>query len=177
KRDFLVITGDAQCQTVEGQYELSKKIIELAQKYNVKEIWTLGGFAIGIPLTRKPRVFTTTTNNELLKRVLEEENTRVTGGPVVGANGLVLGVGKLYGMDGGCLLGETPGFMPDPIASKEVLTVLARIQRVEWDLANLDELAKKAEEKAKKMAGAWEERTPEEGEVPATQRKQPSYFG
>lgn len=177
KRDFLVITGDAQCQTVEGQYELSKKIIELAQKYNVKEIWTLGGFAIGVPLTGKPRVFTTTTNNELLKRVLEEENTRVTGGPVVGANGLVLGVGKLYGMDGGCLLGETPGFMPDPIASKEVLTVLARIQGVEWDLTSLDELAKKAEEKAKKMAGVWDERTQAEGEVPPTQRKQPSYFG
>jgi len=177
KKDFLVITGDAQCQTIEGQYELSTKIIEIAQKYKVKEIWTLGGFAIGIPLTRKPRVFTTTTSEELLKKVLKEENTKETNGPVVGANGLVLGVGKLNGMDGGCLLGETPGFMPDPIASKEILNVLGKIQGVEWDLSNLDELAKKAVEKAKKMAGVWEEKAPGEEGVPGTPQEQPSYFG
>ena len=33
------------------------------------------------------------------------------GGGIVGASGLLLGLGKLRGFQGACLMGETPGYL------------------------------------------------------------------
>jgi hypothetical protein len=43
KNDLLVLVGDFQGSTQEGQYELSYNILEFAQKLNVSALYTLGG--------------------------------------------------------------------------------------------------------------------------------------
>jgi uncharacterized protein len=39
-------------------------------------------------------------------------------GGIVGMNGLIIGIAKLRGMQGTCLLGETSGYVIDAKASK-----------------------------------------------------------
>ncbi|MBS7621849.1 PAC2 family protein, partial [Candidatus Bathyarchaeota archaeon] len=36
ENDLILFTGDSQAQTIEGQYEISNRILDFAQKYGVK---------------------------------------------------------------------------------------------------------------------------------------------
>jgi proteasome assembly chaperone (PAC2) family protein len=67
------------------------------------------------------------------------------GGPIIGISGLLLGHGKLRGMDGLCLLGETHGMVVDHRSAKAVLEVLVNILGIKVDMANLEQRAKETE--------------------------------
>jgi len=45
--DLLIIAGDHQSTTTEGHYEICNIFLDMAEKYNVKRIYTLGGYGIG----------------------------------------------------------------------------------------------------------------------------------
>ncbi|MDY6774344.1 MAG: PAC2 family protein, partial [Candidatus Nanohaloarchaea archaeon] len=73
-------------------------------------------------------------------------------GQIIGASGLLLGIGERYGMNGICLLGETPGFLlSDPKATEEVLNVLEELLDVDLDYDNLDEKVEEVEEVMKRI--------------------------
>ena len=81
-------------------------------------------------------------------------------GIIIGASGLMLGLAKLRGMDGICLIGETIGrsMFTDTRAAKSVLAVISKMVKIKIDMADIDrrshELAKaivKAEEIEKTM--------------------------
>ncbi|NIW20137.1 proteasome assembly chaperone family protein, partial [candidate division KSB1 bacterium] len=59
-------------------------------------------------------------------------------GHIFGLAGLLLGLGKLRGMRGFCLLAETPGLYPDATAAREVLRVVCKMLRLKVDLSRLD---------------------------------------
>ena len=56
----------------------------------------------------------------------------------MGASGLLLGLGRLYGMKSVGLLGETSGYFVDPKGAQAVLEVLTRILDVKIDLSELE---------------------------------------
>jgi hypothetical protein len=60
------------------------------------------------------------------------------GSGIVGASGLLLGLGKLYDMRAVCLMGETSGYFVDPKGAQAVLEVLANILDVKIDYAELE---------------------------------------
>jgi hypothetical protein len=68
------------------------------------------------------------------------------GGPIIGAAGLLLGLGRLRGLRGICLLGETHGIVVDHRAAQAVLEVLTEILGVKLDLSNLEQRAKMTKE-------------------------------
>ena len=47
-------------------------------------------------------------------------------GGISGMNGIIIGMAELLGMDGACLLGETSGYLVDPVASQAVLEALSQ---------------------------------------------------
>ena len=49
------------------------------------------------------------------------------GGGIVGASGLLLGLGELRGIDAACLMGVTSGYLVDPKSAQAVLKVLCKI--------------------------------------------------
>src|SRR2546429_3868391 len=53
--DLVLLTGDYQGLTPEGQYELSDFILKELQKLGVRRVFTLGGYGMGRMVT-KPRV-------------------------------------------------------------------------------------------------------------------------
>jgi proteasome assembly chaperone (PAC2) family protein len=74
-------------------------------------------------------------------------------GTIVGASGLLIGLGRHYGMKGICLLGETVGLpiIPDPKSAEEVLKVLMKVLGIKLDTSKLDKKVKEMEEFIKKM--------------------------
>jgi len=53
-RDLVLLTGDYQGLTPEGQYELSDFILRELKKLGVRRIFTLGGYGMAIRRARRP---------------------------------------------------------------------------------------------------------------------------
>jgi uncharacterized protein (TIGR00162 family) len=148
--DLLFLIGDSQAQTIEGQYEVTSSILDLAQKLKTKMVITIGGFRQEAQDT--PRVMAVATNSELLEKALDAKATASpSGNPIVGTAGLLLGLAKFKKIDALCLLGETRGYLADPAAAKSVLETLQRIIGLEVDLSGLDSQILKAQELVTKM--------------------------
>jgi hypothetical protein len=138
--DIVIMIGDYQGLTPDGQYELSDKTLKIAKDLGVRRIFTLGGYGLG-KMIDKPRVLGAATDIELVE---EMKNFGVTfskgepGSGIVGASGLLLGLGNLYGMRSVCLMGETSGYFVDPKGAQAVLEVLAKILGVKIDFTELE---------------------------------------
>jgi len=150
--DLILLTGDSQAQTINGQYEMVEKILDFVQECGVRTIVTLGGYyAAGE--NNLPEVICASTNPVLQSKMLKAGATHSpTGNPIVGAAGLFLGLTRLRGMDAACLLGETTGYVPDPRAAKSVLMVLRNALDIKIDLNDLDETIKKSDGILKNVA-------------------------
>jgi uncharacterized protein (TIGR00162 family) len=141
--DIVILIGDYQGLTPDGQYELSDKTLKMAQELGVKRIFTLGGYGLG-KMIEKPRVLGAATDPELVDEMKKQGVTFSKGEPgsgIVGASGLLLGLGNLYGMRSVCLMGETSGYFVDPKGAQAVLEVLAKILDVKIDFTELESKA------------------------------------
>jgi hypothetical protein len=151
KRDLIVMTGDSQSISPEGHYDIAVNVLEFAKKLGVKEIITLGGFAEGKEI-KQPRVIGAVNDIKLVKKYKKydiEFSDEHPIGTIVGASGLLLGIGKLYDIDGLCLMGETVGLplLTDPKAADAVLKVLVKVLDVKVDLGKLEKIIEEMEEK------------------------------
>ncbi|UCE73345.1 MAG: proteasome assembly chaperone family protein [Methanomassiliicoccales archaeon] len=172
QKDLIILIGDYQGMTPEGQYELASKVLDVAKEFGVKKIFTLGGYGMG-KVVKYPRVLGATTTDELVKEMMEYGITFPKGEPgsgIVGASGLLLGLGKLMGMESVCLMGETSGYFADPKAAQAVLEVLTKILNVKIDFKELEMKAKEIDYMASKLKDL--ERTMTEG-----QEEDLNYFG
>ncbi|NJF25500.1 proteasome assembly chaperone family protein [Thermococcus sp. Bubb.Bath] len=159
-RDLIIITGDQQVPPTDslGHYEVIGKMLDLVQELGVREIITMGGYQVP-ELQGEPKVLAAVTHEELVehyKEKLEGCSVEVTwredeGGAIVGAAGLLLGMGKLRSMYGISLLWESLGYIVDPKAAKAVLSAVAKILGIEIDMKALDERAKETEEILQKV--------------------------
>ena len=147
QRDIVLLTGDYQGLSSQGQYELVESILDIIQGLGVKQMFTLGGYGLGREI-KEPKVLFATTDVRLVKNMKKYGavfKKNEPGGGIIGASGLLLGLGKLRGMIGTCFMGETPGYLVDPKSAKAVLKVLTKVVNVEIDLSRLEEKAKEIE--------------------------------
>ena len=145
ENDFILLTGDSQAQTIEGQFEVANSILDFAEKKKVKTIITLGGYRNEVEGT--PKVVAVSTNPALFERALKARAISSDAGtPIVGTAGLLLGLAKFRKIDAVCLLGETRGYLPDPKTAKSVIEVLQGILDVNVDLKGLDEEIERSKE-------------------------------
>jgi len=147
QRDIVFLTGDYQGLSSQGQYELAEAILDIIQNLGVKQIFTLGGYGLGREI-KEPKVLFATTDASLVKTMktygaVFKKNE--PGGGIIGASGLLLGLGKLRGLAGTCFMGETPGYLVDPKSAKAVLKVLMKAVNIDVDLSRLEEKAKEIE--------------------------------
>ncbi len=142
-RDFIILVGNTQGLSPEGQYSLCGDILDFVEPFGVKELFTLGGLATGQPV-EDTKVFGAATDTEKIE-ILEEVGVEIrsSDGGIIGASGLFLGLGQLRGMSGACLMGETPGYFIDAQAAEAILIKLSKLLKIE---VSTDELEKRAEE-------------------------------
>jgi len=141
--DIIFLTGDYQGLTPEGQYELSDFVLNLAKEWKVNLIFTLGGYGIG-KMIEKPRVLGAATDSQLVEEMKGKGVVFSKGEPgsgIVGASGLLLGMGKIEGVKAVCLMGETSGYFVDPKSARRVLTALCAALDVKIEFSALEDKA------------------------------------
>ncbi|MFT4892601.1 MAG: hypothetical protein ACI8Z7_000382 [Candidatus Nanohaloarchaea archaeon] len=151
-RDMVFIEGNAQASSPQGHYEVAEKIMELVEEVNASEIITIGGYGTG-DVVEEPNVFGAVTT-EKVKEEYSEHGIDFDHdvGQIVGASGLILGLGHEKEYPGICLLGETPGFLlSDPKATEAVLQSIEKILDLDIDYTDLDEKVKESQEVLKKL--------------------------
>ncbi|MEM2816591.1 MAG: proteasome assembly chaperone family protein [Candidatus Bathyarchaeia archaeon] len=175
ENDLILFTGDSQAQTIEGQYEISNKILDFAEQYNVKLVITLGGYRV--ETKEKPKVIASATSQMILERALKADAIiSPIGSPIVGTAGLILGLAPLRDIDALCLLGETRGYLPDPKAAKSVLEVLLKFLNINIDLSGMDEEITKAESMVARLQKVEEKRILQEELMRRSEDKKITYI-
>jgi uncharacterized protein (TIGR00162 family) len=155
QRDLIIMVGDMQSIDPEGHYEIAEEVLKYLKELGVKEVITLGGLNVG-EMIESPKVIGAANDEELIKKYKSYGIEFVAGiraGTIVGAAGLLLGLGKYYGIKGICLLGETVGIpiIPDHKSAEAVLNVLLKILNLKIDLSKLKKRVREMENFVKKV--------------------------
>jgi uncharacterized protein (TIGR00162 family) len=165
--DLLIVSGDQQSVTNEGHYIITETLLDIAQQYGVSRIYTLGGYGIG-QLVEKQMVLGAVNDAELVEEMKKygvEFREEEPGGSIVGASGLLLGLGGQRGIPAVCLLGLTSGYLVDPKSAQAVLKILGRALNLEIPMQALEDRAEEMEkvvERLKEMEQAQIPRVREE---------------
>ena len=163
-RTALFLVGDFQSSSAEGHYVLAEHYLDIAENLGVERIYTLGGYGVG-HLVERPRVLCD-VNMEHLRPEVEAaggsfENAG-SGGMIVCASGLLLGLGKARGIEGVCLMGETSGYIVDPKSADSLLAVLSSLIGIEVDHTSLQRRAEDMEQILAKIQEAEEAKNRED---------------
>lgn len=163
--DLILFVGEEQPAEggrvyAEGKkaYCMANLVLDVAEKFKCRRIYTSGAAVALTHHTMKPRVWAVPNSEGLIREIRRYENTvlmsdiegRGGQGNITGLNGLLLGVAKRRGLEAICLMGEIPVYLQGlplsyPKASKSVLEVLSRELEIEVNLDKLDELDEKIE--------------------------------
>ncbi|MEA2089921.1 MAG: PAC2 family protein [Thermoproteota archaeon] len=139
--DLLILYGNTQALTMFGQYELCGHILDIAEELGCRSIITLGGLKREKEVA-SPKLYCAASDHETLQKAvnLGAETLR---GEIFGAAGLLVGLGKLRGFKGFCLLAETSGFYPDASAAYMLSKAVCNLLNLKVDLSKLDKAAEK----------------------------------
>jgi uncharacterized protein (TIGR00162 family) len=150
ENDLILMTGDSQAQTIEGQFEVANSILDFAEEKEVNKIITIGGYRNEVE--GSPKVVAVSTAPSFFDQALKAKAIASEAGtPIVGTAGLLLGLAKFRKLDALCLLGETRGYLPDPKTAKKIIEVLQGLLGITVDLEGLDKEIEKSKEILGKM--------------------------
>ncbi len=173
--DIILFTGDSQSQTIEGQYEIADKMLSFSKKHNVHTIVTIGGYRM--ETEGKPKVIVAGTTQEILGKALAAgAMVSPSGSPIVGTAGLILGLSRFKKIDALCLLGETRGYLPDPLSARSVLDVIRTMFNFNINLEGLDEEVGKAEKMVVRLQKIEEKRVEQAEETRKEEDKKTTYI-
>ena len=142
--NMMFLTGDSQPSNPDAEYILAETILEIASRFSVLHVYALAAYVTGV-FVQKPRIFCTASDMESLKDINTHDIAVMDGGAITGMNRLIVGLTKLKGMKGTCLLGETSGYVVDAKASRSLLEVLTSRLRIKISMDALDARAKDTE--------------------------------
>ena len=169
-QDMLLLTGDSQPENTNSAYFLSDQLIDIATKFNTKKIITLAAYVTGT-FVDKPRIFGTATDSNIVSTFKEKNILTMDSGTIAGMNGLIIGVGKLRGLQGTCLLVETSGYVVDAKASKAILESLLSILGLTVNMNNLEKKARDTEALIQTIQQQAAEKVLENQQPPGVLRK------
>lgn len=119
-RDFVYLFGNTQPQGAETTYKLCDLILSVAQELGVSLVVCMGGLR-----GSGSDVYGTALDVEALENLFRL-GVKTLEGRVVGVAGVLLGLAALKGMQGICVLAETPTYAPYPPAAKRALEVVLK---------------------------------------------------
>jgi len=142
-QDLIICVGDAQPSIPEEAYRLARRVVEVAERYKVRRIYTMAAYPSDFQ--GEPRVYGVYTDESLRKILMGQDIQMPPGeGAINGLNGILIGVAKSRGIDGICLLGEIRyANVPQHLASKAVLEKLTAILGIEIDTSPLERRAER----------------------------------
>ena len=155
-KNILICVGDAQPSTPEEATKLAEKVVELAEKYGVKRIYTMAAYPSDYP--DEPQVFGVYTHEHIRDELEEHGVNFVEGeGAINGLNGVLVGVAMKKGIEGVCLMGQIRyANVPQHLSSKAVLERLTSVMGIEIDTSHLEKRAKKVDASIRKSLGDFQ---------------------
>lgn len=151
KRDVLILLGDIQAMSSIGQYEVAGAVLDYCKKVNVTEVLTVGGYSTG-KIAEDRRIFGVATSDAFRAKL--KKFGVIFGeakGSIVGAAGLLPALGKLRGLEGACIMGETHGSYIDTASARQIVILLSKYLDVKIDLKRLNERAQESQKILKKV--------------------------
>jgi uncharacterized protein len=166
KKDVIFFVGEEQPTEAErvyaeGEkaYQMANLVLNVAEKFGCKRVYTSGAAVSFTHHEFKPRVWVVTSNDSLTNEIKSYSNTilmseiegRSERGNITGLNGLLLGLAKKRGFEAVCLMGEIPDYLsgvpfPYPKASVSILEILSKILKIEIDYHQLDEMSQQVDD-------------------------------
>ncbi|MDE1824422.1 MAG: proteasome assembly chaperone family protein [Candidatus Micrarchaeota archaeon] len=155
KNTIVILLGDTQAGTPEGQYDVNEMIVKFFKSLGGKRIYTIGGYNAGGQFVHNPRVFGVATNKALRKELKSKGVIfGKAAGTIWGSAGLIPAFARKNGLEGACLMGETAMLEIDATAAKAVLDVLKKLLGIEISLDNIDKIKKETERLIKEVEDA-----------------------
>ena len=152
-KDIVLLLGDCQGLSAEGQFGLADDIMTIAISLGVSKIFTLGGYGTG-NVVENPRILGAVSSAAMKPELEKHGVTFVPGEPsagIAGASGLILGMSRIKGIDAACLMGETSGYFIDHKSSGVLLKVLLSILDIDIDMKELNERSQQMDEFTSKI--------------------------
>ncbi|MCS7120004.1 MAG: PAC2 family protein [Nitrososphaerota archaeon] len=162
-KDFLLITGNAQPATPEGQHELIDALIsEISGRYRVTRVFAMAAYVVENRVG-EPNIYGAATDSATMDLLKTHGVKPMTEGSISGANGIILSYAKAIGVPAACLLSETPAYtyygqFADAKAAEALLKVITSILGVSIDMTDIEEKARGSEEILRRLSRLAEER-------------------
>jgi uncharacterized protein (TIGR00162 family) len=180
-KDIVLLTGDDQAVTPEGQYEVNLAIVDFFKnELGGSFVFTVGGYAPAEPIASTPQVFGNASDKEVIKTF---KGAKVvfgkTKGVIWGSAGLIVALAKQRGIPGICLMGETAIMDMDAAAAKSVLSLLGNVLNLQLNTQGLDDIINKTTKALKELEqqmsmGIFQQ--PQNIQNPSTPEQGPSYI-
>jgi proteasome assembly chaperone (PAC2) family protein len=162
KSDLIIFISQAQ-PNLEKAFQYAKKILEAAEKFKVKLVYTFAAMPSPIDHLKQPQVWAAATDKKLIEQLKKTTIKVMNEGQISGLNGLFLAVAKDLGFSGICLLAEIPLYaiqIENPSASLAILEALCKSLEIKIDLTPLQTVAKLMQEEIERLIEYL--KTPEE---------------
>jgi proteasome assembly chaperone (PAC2) family protein len=152
---ILLLLGDTQAGTPEGQHEVSEKIVRFFKALGGKKIYTIGGYNSGSHYLSNPRVFAVATDQKTKSELsLNKIIFGTANGAIWGAAGLIISYAKKYKINAACIMGETSALDIDANAAKAVLNSLKDLLDIKINLDNINKIKEETDRLIKEMEQA-----------------------
>ena len=166
--DIVILLGDMQAGTPEGQYEVNDEIVRFFKHIGGKGIYTIGGYSVGNQYIRQPRVFGVATDKDLRDSMAKQGVLfGKTTGMIWGSAGLIIAFSKRHRIPAACIMGETGLLDIDANSAKAVLDVLSKILGVNLNLQNMEKIKNETEKMLKDLEEASKSIAGGEGKPPS----------
>ncbi|MBI5635460.1 PAC2 family protein [Candidatus Micrarchaeota archaeon] len=151
RQDVVLLTGDIQPLTVEGQYEVCNKVLSYFNSLGGRKVVGMAGYSTA-SVGKTPKVYCAATSKEFFKQLkgfgAQKLSVHV---PIVGMAGMLPALAKNYGMEGACLLAETPGTTIDSSAATALTALLEKMLGAKINSSNIAKKASKTNELIQKI--------------------------
>ena len=151
--DTILFIGEDQ--PASKNYELANCVLGVAQRFQVKRLYTCAAALTRIHHTETPKVWGVATSHQAAQDLKKYGLVQKGSLQIAGLNGLLLGVAKERDINGICLLGEVPMYatrIQNPMAALAIIKVLTKMLDVKIDIAELTQIASEAKERMKQVA-------------------------
>ena len=132
ERELLILTGDTQppAEDIPAYYEICGDILDFVSKIGCKLIITVDG----IPVTYAQRaIYVAGTSRKITEKYTLMGAKVYTGGRIMGMSGLLLGLAKIRGISGICLLSPILDLISDQEAAFNAYKFLGKILGLETE--------------------------------------------
>jgi len=172
---ILFLVRNFPVEEKEGGYIMAKVIYDFCDGHGVSKY----GFLGGVKITEKDDVHAASNQPNLLDNLLKLGATPIKDLeelPLDRLSGFLLKMFSQHGKEAFILLSESSSYLPDPLAAKQLLRVVAKIIGIELDLSRMDEEIDKYKRMREELERTFISRLmpPKKREKP---RKEPSYIG